>query len=235
MSKRVAIMQPYFFPYIGYYQMVYNSDIFISYNSVDYIQRGWIHRNKLFINGNEKYFTLSIEKAPIKTPIKNIKLKNYSQWKNNFLQLIEFSYKKAPYFYSTYEFLSILLNNDFELLDELLDSSLNACLNYFEYKGKIIKSSDLPIDITNLEKEKKLEKIMEHLSAREIILPPGSVKLYEKWSPPFIKKTLSPPNIEYIHFKHKKVKNYSIIDMMMFLSKQQLIEILKSPNFTTNE
>ena len=59
---KVVIMQPYLFPYLGYFQLIYSTDVFVFYDDVNFKKRGWIHRNKLLIEGKEKYFQIEISK-----------------------------------------------------------------------------------------------------------------------------------------------------------------------------
>ncbi|VXC55839.1 WbqC family protein [Chryseobacterium sp. 8AT] len=107
---KIAVMQPYIFPYIGYFQLIKAVDKFIFYDDVNYIKGGWINRNNILINKNKSLFTIPLDKASPFITINetNINLKIFREWRLKFLKTMEQSYKKAPYYSQTY---SIIVKN----------------------------------------------------------------------------------------------------------------------------
>ena len=95
---RIAIMQPYFFPYIGYFQLISAVDIFVVYDDVNYINKGWINRNHILVNGQAKLITIPLIQASQNKHISEIELFGDLKWKDKLLKTIEFNYKKASYF-----------------------------------------------------------------------------------------------------------------------------------------
>ncbi len=59
---KLAIMQPYFFPYIGYFQLINTVDEFVVYDNIEFTKKGWINRNRILVNGKDEYITLPIKK-----------------------------------------------------------------------------------------------------------------------------------------------------------------------------
>ena len=87
---KIALMQPYFFPYIGYFHLVDAVDTFYIYDNVQYINRGWINRNRILVNGHPTYITLPIEKTSRYALISDRKISNieYERFKTKLIKLI---------------------------------------------------------------------------------------------------------------------------------------------------
>ena len=95
---KVAIMQPYFMPYIGYFQLIKAVDTFVVYDDVNYIKKGWINRNNILVNDESFLFTIPLKEASQNKNINQIYIEELPNWKVNFLKTIKLSYKNAPYF-----------------------------------------------------------------------------------------------------------------------------------------
>ena len=118
---KLAIMQPYFFPYIGYWQLLNLSDVFVVYDDVDYIKQGYINRNTLLINGERKYFTLQTIGAGSNTKIMNVGVGTNAK---KLLKTISQNYSKSPFFEETYPLIEDILTNDEKNLSRFLLNSL---------------------------------------------------------------------------------------------------------------
>ena len=105
MPKKIAIMQPYFFPYIGYWQLINAVDIFVLYDDVNYIKGGWINRNNILVNGQKHMITLPLLNSSPYSPINKIKITDNQKIKEKLARSIEFAYKKAPYFTSVFPYI----------------------------------------------------------------------------------------------------------------------------------
>ena len=103
---KVALMQPYFFPYIGYFQLIRAVDEFVIFDKAQYIRRGWINRNRILNAQKESvYINIPVHKAPIETQIKDIVINNNINWKENIFRQLNY-YCKAP----NYDFVIGFLN-----------------------------------------------------------------------------------------------------------------------------
>ena len=95
---KIGIMQPYFFPYIGYWQLINAVDKYVIYDDVNYIKGGWINRNRILINDKPSFINLKMNGSSPNKLIKEIHVSNDNRWKNKLLKSIELSYRKAPFF-----------------------------------------------------------------------------------------------------------------------------------------
>ena len=92
----VAIMQPYFFPYLGYFQLVQSVDHFVFYDDVMFIKKGWINRNRILIQGDEFLFTIPLEKQSQNKTIRESTVSWGKEFPNKFMNQLDSAYKKAP-------------------------------------------------------------------------------------------------------------------------------------------
>jgi hypothetical protein len=96
---KLAIMQPYIFPYIGYFQLINTVDKFVVYDNIQFTKKGWINRNRILINGKEEYITLPLKKDSDYLNIDQRVLSDvFKEQRNKILRKINESYKKAPGF-----------------------------------------------------------------------------------------------------------------------------------------
>ncbi|MDR6194877.1 WbqC family protein [Siphonobacter sp. SORGH_AS_0500] len=94
----LAIMQPYLFPYIGYFQLLNAVDKFVIYDDVAFINRGWINRNSILNNGKAQLFTVPLKEASQNKLIHEISIDTDQKWRDKLLKTIQQNYKKAPHF-----------------------------------------------------------------------------------------------------------------------------------------
>ncbi|MBF8150973.1 WbqC family protein [Winogradskyella sp. F6397] len=230
---KVAVMQPYIFPYIGYFQMVNASDIFVFYDNVDYIQRGYINRNNLLSGDGKQYFTVPVKKSSLGTKVNEVVISDYGKWKVKFLKQIKFTYSKAPFFNDIYDILENFLEN--KKYDKISDFSLESVImisNYLEMRNQFAFSSEIEGLSEFDDKVEKLEHILNNYKASEIILPPGSKELYKYWEPINAKKsTLKAPEIKYKQFNFQFVENLSIIDVLMFNEIEKVKSFIENVNY----
>ena len=105
-------MQPYFFPYIGYFQLINAVDKFIIYDDVNYIKKGWINRNNILVNNSPNLIQVPLIAASQNRLIKDILVVDENNWKDKLLKTIYFNYKKAPFFDQIFSLLEEVLFND---------------------------------------------------------------------------------------------------------------------------
>ena len=140
---KLGIMQPYFFPYIGYWQLINCVDEFVIYDDVNYIKKGWINRNRILFNGEPKQINLKIKNASQNKLIKDTRLAQTTKDSQELLLLLKQSYRKAPYFDSVYGMLEQLLINEYSVLSECLSFILKEVCAYLGIKTKRILSSEI--------------------------------------------------------------------------------------------
>lgn len=228
-------MQPYLFPYIGYFQLINAVDKFVMHDDVQYIKGGWINRNRIQINDSDYLFTFSIKKD---SSLKNINARLFSDQFNkekiNFLKIIQNNYKVAPYFFDTYKLLLEILEFKELNISLFITNSLKLICNYLEIKTPFYISSELNKD-NLLKGQDRVINISQALKATVYINPIGGRILYSKEifnrnniSLFFIKSS----DINYEYKKEHYIPNLSIIDVMMFNSVEEIKKLLKNYELT---
>src|SRR5204862_7507391 len=91
-------MQPYLFPYIGYYQLMHACDRFVVADDVTFIKQGWINRNRLLINGSAAYFTVPVRRHPADALIRDVEIDDGQgrPWRGAMLKTIANFYRRGP-------------------------------------------------------------------------------------------------------------------------------------------
>ena len=215
---RLAIMQPYFLPYIGYLQLMNAVDKFVLYDDVNYINKGWINRNRVLVNGQEYLFTIPLKDASQNKLINEIYLSNDPKWRGKLLKTLEQAYKKAPFYLTAFAVTEKIINLDAEKVSDWIAAGFGVLANCLEIQTEIVPSSDI-YQNTHLKAQERIMDICQQEKAQHYINPIGGVELYDKkvfeeagMRLNFIK---SKP-IVYPQFKNEFVPWLSIVDIMMF-------------------
>ena len=227
---KIGIMQPYFLPYIGYWQLLNVVDKYVIYDDVNYINRGWINRNRILLNSKDKMITLSLKEVSQNKLIKEIELLNNEKEREKLLKTISQSYKKAPFYDEVYPLIEEILNYKEINLEKFLENSIKKIIEYLEIDTTILISSEIEKD-NMLKGKNKILDICKNLGASEYYNAIGGQELYsyEEFNKESIKlKFLKSGNIEYKQFKNEFIPNLSIIDVMMFNSKEKIKEFLNN-------
>lgn len=226
---KIGIMQPYFLPYLGYWQLMNAVDQYVVYDDVNYIKGGRINRNAILVNGAAQNINLLLNQASPNKHINEISLlEDGDRSKTKTLKTLEMAYHKAPY----WENVQPILHDIFEYselnLALFLKHSFEVIGEYLGIKTKLILSSDIEKD-NSLKGEYKVYEICKKLSATEYYNSVGGMELYSKDE--FAKRNikLSFPkmnDIQYQQFNNDFVPNLSIVDVMMFNSQERVQELL---------
>ena len=226
---RLGIMQPYFFPYLGYWQLLANVDKYVVYDDVTYIKGGWINRNNFLINGQKNLLTMRLEKASSYTLIKDIAIKDDFV---KFLKTIEMGYKKAPFFEDSFRLLKDICQCPEKKLGQFLFNSHIKICEYLGIDTELILSSSFEKHV-ELKGKDKVISICKQLGADEYINAIGGQELYDKkeFAENGIRLNFLQANLrEYRQLKNEFVAGLSIIDIMMFNSKEEIKEMLNDFN-----
>ncbi|MEL6535475.1 MAG: WbqC family protein [Bacteroidota bacterium] len=176
---RISIMQPYFLPYIGYIQLLAASDVFVVYDDVNFINRGWINRNNLLLNGAPHRFTIPLVKASQNKKINEIGISGDEKWRDKLLRTIEAAYKKAPHFQKTFSWLQTVLTYPEKNLGGYVAHSLEAITQYLELPARIVPSSTI-YQNQALKAGDRLMDVCKQEGAEVYINPSGGQELYTK-------------------------------------------------------
>jgi hypothetical protein len=216
----IAVMQPYFFPYIGYFQLIEAVDTFVFYDDVDFIKNGWINRNRILINDEPKYFTIPCKNVSSYEKIKNIKHGLDQRKRKKLLKKIKFTYSRAPYFEEVYTITQQVLGTETEFISKLAIDSVKKCSIYLGLECSFLKSS-VEYENGELDAAERLIDICKLEDKVNYINPIGGKELYSKEY--FEEKGinlqfLQPAAKEYDQFGDDFTPWLSIIDVMMFNS-----------------
>jgi hypothetical protein len=217
---KVAVMQPYFFPYIGYFQLIKAVDVFVIYDDVNFIKKGWVNRNNILVNGKGFLFSIALKSISQNKLINEIAVDENSSWRVDLLKTIRLSYMKAPFFEQVFPVIQDIILHEEKNASKLITYSLQKICDFLSIEANIIISSD--IDKNNdLKGQDKIIDICKKMLADKYINAIGGVELYNKdvfskhnISLKFIKST----PIIYSQFKNEFIPWLSIIDVMMFNS-----------------
>lgn len=233
---KLSIMQPYFFPYLGYYQLVMAADTFVFLDDVNYINRGWINRNRILMNGTPQYFTVPLEGASQNRLISEIEIQNAQPWKRKMLQSFQHNYSKAPFYTSAMQVVHEVLDTDHTLISDLCEASVKAVMRYLGVEKNYHRSSELDTD--DVKAQERILAICRSLGASIYINPVGGVDLYEPtdfekngMDLRFCKMQKDP----YTQWGDEFVDGLSIIDHLMFRSTEDIIRGLGKYSLLTHK
>lgn len=222
-------MQPYFLPYIGYFQLINAVDKFVVYDNIQYTKKGWVNRNRILVNEKPEYISLPLKKDSDYLNIINRQLStNFDEIKNKLIRKIRGAYQKAPFYNETIDFFEEILDCDYRNLFEFILNSIKKSCNYLNITTEIIISSSLEINHKN-KGEDRVISICKQLRASEYINPIGGVKLYSKDR--FIAEEinlhfLESKNLDYKQFGDVFISHLSLLDVLMFNSLDDVKNML---------
>jgi len=235
-GTKLAIMQPYFLPYIGYFQLISAVDKFVVFDDVCYINRGWINRNRMLINGEPAFFTVPLCNSSQNKIISNIQILSDERWRNKMLQSFRHSYSKACSFKQTYELLENIIHFPSIDLNAFLLNSLQTLVTYLEIKTDIIPSS-AKYENSHLKGQDRILDICHREQAESYFNPIGGIELYNhdvfqvnQINLAFLKSR----EFTYLQGKHVHQPWLSIIDIMMFNSKDAVKGFLSQYDLVEN-
>ena len=228
----VGIMQPYFLPYLGYWQLINAVDRFVIYDDVNYIKGGWINRNRYLYNGEAKVFNIIMKNSSSFKKINEIELMvgegKYNPMKKLY-STFEMAYKKAPYFNEISDLVKKILYFEEVNLARFIENSIRQVSDYLNINTEILISSDLDKD-DSLVREQRVIDICKKLDATKYINPIGGKELYDKkefmehgLELSFIKMN----DVVYKQFSNEFVAGLSILDALMFNSVDRVKEFLE--------
>ena len=140
---KIGIMQPYFLPYLGYWQLINIVDKYVIYDDVNFIKKGWINRNRILINKQSNWFTLKLSDASQNKKINEVFVLDHKNYFNKLIRTVYENYKKAPYFNDVFPLINDIIENPERNLAKYLEFSIKKICDYLEIKTELIISSDL--------------------------------------------------------------------------------------------
>ncbi|MEO1614383.1 MAG: WbqC family protein [Planctomycetota bacterium] len=225
--RRVAVMQPYFFPYIGYFQLMDAADVFVLYDNLKYTKKGWINRNRFLEQGMDRRFSIPIASASDSLHINERRIAD-SFDTAKLLRRIRAAYLRAPHFDAAFDLFQQAVTCTERCLYAFLENSIRLLAEQLVPPVKLIRSSTIDID-HGLAGQSKVLAICKALEATEYVNAIGGRELYDpdvfdRRGVPirFIQSSM----LEYVQFNVPFIPWLSILDVMMFNSMERTREMI---------
>ncbi len=223
----VAIMQPYFFPYIGYFQLIQAVDLFVVYDDVNFIKQGWIARNRVVVGGREHMISLQLEGAGSFVRIRDVRV---GANRGKLLKTIQQAYARAPFFKNAMPVIESVLFNPEPNLALFLFQQLKEICAYLGIQTQMVLSSDIPKD-DGLKGQNKVIALCKAVGASVYVNPISGQSLYDHASfraAGLTLRFLKPGFAQYRQSGGEFVPGLSIIDIMMFTSRSEITALLEA-------
>ncbi len=232
----VGIMQPYFVPYLGYWQLMNAVDRYVVYDDVNYIKGGRINRNSILTNGQAQYFNLPLQGASPNKHINEVGVNCDPKQQEKLLRTLYGCYGKAPYYQQVFPILEEIITQQEPNLARYLYFSFQKIGAYLGIQTELILSSELDKDCS-LKAHNKVIAICKGLGADTYYNSISGVPLYEPHRALFEENGLhlcfpKMREVSYKQFKGEFVPNLSIIDVMMFNSQEECQKLLLEYDLT---
>ncbi|MBL0049437.1 MAG: WbqC family protein [Bacteroidetes bacterium] len=221
---KLAVMQPYLFPYIGYFQLIGAVDKFVVYDDVNFIKKGWINRNNILINNQANLFSIPLKEASQNKLINEIYISEDEKWRSTFLKTIAQAYKKAPYFEPVYALIEEIITAEVSKISDLIVASLSRLNTYMGITTILVESAVI-YEAAHLKGQERILEICKKEKAAQYINPIGGQELYSK---DLFKENgialnfIKTQPIQYAQFGKEFIPWLSIIDVLMFNNKEQI-------------
>jgi hypothetical protein len=229
-GKTVAIMQPYFAPYIGYFQLISATDEFVFLDDVNFIKKGWINRNQILVNKNPALFTIPLVGASQNKKINELNIYDDNKWRTKLIRTIESSYSKAQYYAEVKEIINTILFSSYTNISELNIFAIKTIADYLNLPLTSHKASELEVS-NQLKGEERIISICKSVNAQNYINAIGGQELYDKSH--FLESNINLSFIESVSNEYSQNMrefhpNLSILDVMMFNSVESINSMLKN-------
>lgn len=227
---KTGIMQPYFLPYIGYWQLLNAVDKFVVYDNIQFTTKSWIRRNRILENAKDALFTIPLKSDSDYLDIRDrfVSDQYFNKDSRKIIRKIKDAYRKAPYFDEAMPVIEKCFLYQEKNLFKFIFNSIKIISEYLGITTEIIVSSQIEMDHSLKSQERVLE-ICRKLSTTVYINPIGGLELYDSESFKFNGidlKFIKSKNVEYKQFDNEFVPNLSIIDVMMFNSSDEVKKML---------
>jgi len=226
---KLAIMQPYLLPYLGYFQLINSVDLFVIYDDVQYIKGGWINRNRILLEDRDHLFTFPVKKRSLNDQIFDRNFgDDFPIFVKRFKRTLEVAYGNAPGYLDAMSLITKVLDSDDLNIARFISRSMIIICDYLSIETKFILSSKIEKDPVSKGQDRVIE-INRLLGSTHYINPIGGMELYSKEA--FRKagielSFLRMRPVIYKQYGDEFVPNLSIIDVMMFNSREKIKELL---------
>lgn len=156
---KIGVMQPYFFPYIGYFQCIHAVDKYILYDNINFIKKQWVNRNQILINKQPEFFSIDLIGKSSFKKIKDVQIFEGNNWRRKIIKILTLNYRKTPYYKEILPFLEFLINYECVFLSQFNQHSICEIVKLLNIKSEIISNSSLYSSIEDKLNESNLEEL----------------------------------------------------------------------------
>ena len=225
---KLGIMQPYFMPYIGYFQLMKAVDKYVVYDDVNYIKGGWANRNHILINGEKEMFTVTLQKASQNKLFNEIVIGDDFK---KLMKTLQMNYSRAINFDQTMVLMERIISFPNKQLAVFIANSFREILSYLSVETEILMSSEIPKD-NSLRGKDKIIQICEILGADTYYNAVSGKNLYDQEEFREHGITLNfvdslPQVYSQLHTR-EFVSGLSMVDVLMNNTKDEVNRLLDS-------
>jgi len=229
MARTIAVMQPYLFPYLGYFQLIAAADVFVLGDDLQYVRSGWVNRNRILHHDDARLISFPLKKDRFQLQINQRKLcDRFSDEAERLIRLITESYEQAPYFAQVMPLVERLIRFPQQNIALYAEHAIREMCAYLHIVTPIMRSSDLILG-SPVDKQERIIRIAHTFEATTFITPEGGSVLYDRDH--FARNRLlvrffRMGSVQYRQFRQPFVANLSIIDVLMFNCIEQVQHML---------
>tara|TARA_Y100001968_G_scaffold4538_1_gene4039 strand:+ start:11258 stop:11953 length:696 start_codon:yes stop_codon:yes gene_type:complete len=228
-------MQPYLFPYLGYFNLIKACDKFVFLDDVNFIKKGWINRNYIILNNKPFRFSIPLIKSSQNVKINTLRINKSSNYFRKFKSTLYYSYHKSPYYENVIRKIGPILTDESVFISELAIKSIKSICSIMGIDKKFYKSSSISNEINEYEGERRLVEITKYLGGTEYNNLPGGKDLYSKFffnihgiNLKFINPWL--PEYQQCNNHGEFINKLSIIDILMNINPKEYRKIISAYN-----
>jgi hypothetical protein len=229
MARTIAVMQPYLFPYLGYFQLIAAADVFVLGDDLQYIRSGWVNRNRILHHHEAKLITFPLKKDRFQLPINQRQLcDNFNEEAERLIKLITYCYIKAPYFSQVMPLIERLIRFPQTNIALYTEHAIREMCAYLHIVTPIMRGSDLILG-KPADKQERIIRIAHTFEATTFINPEGGSVLYDRdhfARNGLLLRFFRMDPVVYRQFRQPFVANLSIIDVLMFNCVEQVQQLL---------
>ena len=229
MLRTVSMMQPYLFPYLGYFQLIALSDVFVLGDDLQYVKGSWMNRNRILVNGQPKLITFPLKKGHQTEQIRERWLcDDFDREAEALMKMLERSYAKAPERDSVLPLIRGILQCPDRNLALFTEHSLRCLCAYLDIHTPIYRGSSLGLP-AKMDMQERVIQITHRMDGELYLNPIGGMDLYcpaRFRADGLLLRFLRMDDIAYPQLKHPFVPSLSIIDVLMFNSREALKDLL---------
>lgn len=215
---KLAIMQPYLFPYLGYFQLLNAVDRFVLLDDAAHIRRGWVNRNALAGRDARQPFVFPVAYAPRDAAILDVRLHEPEQAARRFMRTLAHLYGQAPFYGPVSELISGILSGGEERLALVIRHSLERIAAYLGIATPIVSAAERHGEIRSRGARRILD-ICRAEGATTYLNPEGGTELYDP--APFAEAGIA---LRFLHHRPLPydrrggvfLERLSIVDAMMY-------------------